>query len=324
MTGTSIATSPPEWLETSSTPPSGTFSIPLTSERYQSLTTIRSTGISFETYSPSRRPRRSWSTSISDMLEPPSVPTPLAENAQQIRTCSSYGEGSATDVSRPRQDGRVPPASLWVLHVDMDQFIAAVEVLRRPELAGQPVIVGGRGDPTERAVVSTASYEAREHGVHSGMPLRLAHRKSPDAVILPVDHVAYDAASAVVMDTLRAVPGVVVEVLGWDEAFVGLETDDPEAVARRIQADVLAATRLHCSVGIGDTKVRAKIATEYGKPRGTFRLTRENWFEVMGEKPTKELWGIGRRISERLAGLGISTVRELAETPDEPLAAEFG
>jgi DNA polymerase-4 len=206
----------------------------------------------------------------------------------------------------------------------MDQFIAAVEVLRRPELAGKAVIVGGRGDPTERAVVSTASYEAREHGVHSGMPLRLAHRKCPDAVILPVDHAAYDAASAVVVQTLREVPGAVVEVLGWDEAFVGVETDDPEAVARRIQGDVLAATRLHCSVGIGDTKVRAKIATDLGKPRGTFRLTRDNWFAVMGEKPVKELWGIGNRISDRLGALGIQTVRQLAETPDEPLVAEFG
>src|SRR4051812_27668168 len=188
----------------------------------------------------------------------------------------------------------------WVLHVDLDQFIAAVEILRRPELAGQPVIVGGRGDPTERAVVSTASYEAREYGVHSGMPLRLAHRKCPDAVILPVDGPAYEAASAVVMETLRGISGAVVEVLGWDEAFVGIETDDPESVAHRIQADVLGATQLHCSVGIGDTKVRAKIATEFGKPRGMFRLTRENWFAVMGEKPVKELWGIGNRISERL------------------------
>src|SRR6187200_694930 len=211
----------------------------------------------------------------------------------------------------------------WVLHVDLDQFIAAVEVLRRPELAGKPVIVGGRGDPTERAVVSTASYEAREFGVHSGMPLRIAARRCPDAVLLPVDGPAYDAASALVMDTLRAVPGAVVEVLGWDEAFVGVETDEPEAVARAAMADVLAATDLYCSVGIGDTKVRAKIATEFGKPRGTFRLTRENWFAVMGHRPTKELWGIGSRISERLAGLGIETVLQLARTPDEPLVREF-
>jgi DNA polymerase IV len=212
----------------------------------------------------------------------------------------------------------------WVLHVDMDQFIAAVEVLRRPELAGLPVIVGGRGDPTERGVVSTASYQARVFGVRSGMPLRTAVRRCPEAVVLPVDKPAYDAASAVVMGAVRAVPGVVVEVLGWDEAFVGVTSDDPEAVARRVQADVLAASSLHCTVGIGDTKVRAKIATEFGKPRGTFRLTRENWFEVMGERPTGALWGVGSRISQRLAGLGVSTVQQLAEADDGLLAAEFG
>src|SRR3954471_22620588 len=91
----------------------------------------------------------------------------------------------------------------WVLHVDLDQFIAAVEVLRRPELAGLPLIVGGRGDPAERGVVSTASYEARAFGVGAGMPLRLAARKVPDAVILPVDAPAYEAASAQVMGALR-------------------------------------------------------------------------------------------------------------------------
>jgi DNA polymerase-4 len=219
------------------------------------------------------------------------------------------------------QDGAMSP---WVLHVDMDQFIAAVEILRRPELAGLPVIVGGRGDPRERAVVSTASYEAREFGVRSGMPLKVAVRRCPEAVLLPVDGPAYDAASAVVMETLKAVPGAVVEVLGWDEAFVGIDTDDPERVAQALQADVLAATALHCSVGMGDTKVRAKIATEFGKPRGMFRLTQDNWFAVMGDRPTKDIWGIGSRISQRLADLGIETVRQLAEAPEAPLVAEFG
>ena len=212
----------------------------------------------------------------------------------------------------------------WVLHVDLDQFIAAVEILRRPELAGKPVIVGGRGDPTERAVVSTASYEAREYGVGSGMPLRIAARKIPDAVILPVDAPAYLAASEEVMATLRGQPGAVVQVLGWDEAFVGVETDDPEAYARALQQDVLARTRLHCSVGIGDTLVRAKVATGFGKPRGMFRLTAENWLEVMGERPTIELWGVGSKVSKRLALLGIRTVAELAVADDAPLVAEFG
>ena len=211
----------------------------------------------------------------------------------------------------------------WVLHVDLDQFIAAVEVLRRPELAGRPVIVGGRGDPTERAVVSTASYEAREFGVGSGMPLRLAARKVPDAVILPVDAPAYTEASEHVMDTLRGL-GAVVEVLGWDEAFLGVETDEPEAFAERVRAAVLDATSLHCSVGIGDNKVRAKIATGFGKPRGVFRLTRETWFEVMGDRPTIDLWGVGSKVSKRLSGHGIHTVRELADADEAVLVGEFG
>lgn len=152
----------------------------------------------------------------------------------------------------------------WVLHVDMDQFLAAVEVLRHPELSGRPVVVGGRGDPTERAVVSTASYEARAFGVRSGMPLKIAVRKCPDAIFLPVDFPVYEAASATVMETLRAFPGTVVEVLGWDEAFVGIASDDPERTADDLRGAVLDATGLHCSVGIGDTKVRAKTATDFG------------------------------------------------------------
>ncbi|ALX66739.1 DNA polymerase IV [Microbacterium sp. XT11] len=213
----------------------------------------------------------------------------------------------------------------WVLHVDMDQFIAAVEVRRRPELAGLPVIVGGRGDPTERAVVSTASYEARAYGIGSGMPLRIAARKAPeDAVFLPVDHEEYAAASDEVMATLRSLPGVVVELIGWDECFLGVDAEDPDRVARTAQKAVLDATGLHCSVGIGDNKVRAKIATEFGKPQGVFRLTAENWFEVMGERPTRDLWGVGPKVSKRLAEHGITTVRELADADEGELVAEFG
>ena len=212
----------------------------------------------------------------------------------------------------------------WVLHVDLDQFIAAVEVLRRPELAGKPLIVGGRGDPTERAVVSTASYEARAYGVGSGMPLRIAARKVPDAVILPVDHEAYLEASEKVMAVLRSQPGTTVQVLGWDEAFVGVQTADPEAVARHLQEAVLAETRLHCSVGIGDTLLRAKVATTFGKPAGVFRLTEDNWLDVMGSRPTIDLWGVGKAVSRRLATLGIKTVADLAAADPSGLVPEFG
>ena len=211
-----------------------------------------------------------------------------------------------------------------MLHVDLDQFIAAVEVLRRPELAGKPVIVGGRGDPTERAVVSTASYEARVFGVGSGMPLRIAARKVPDAVILPVDQEAYLAVSETVMATLRAHAGGTVQVLGWDEAFIGTETENPEAHARHLQAAVLERTRLHCSVGIGDTLVRAKVATGFAKPAGVFRLTAGNWLDVMGDRPTRDLWGVGAKVSGRLATLGIKTVGALAACDPQDLVPEFG
>jgi DNA polymerase-4 len=211
----------------------------------------------------------------------------------------------------------------WVLHVDLDQFLAAVEVLRRPELAGLPVVVGGRGDPTERGVVSTASYEARAFGVGSGMPLRTAARKCPDAIFLPVDKPVYDAASVVVMDTLRSFD-VPVEVLGWDEAFMGVDTGDPEAFANDVRASVLEASRLHCSVGIGDNKLQAKIATDFGKPDGVGRLTTDTWFEVMGERPTTALWGIGRKTGAKLAALGIDTVNDLAATEAQVLADRLG
>ncbi|MGA9872943.1 MAG: DNA polymerase IV [Rhodococcus sp. (in: high G+C Gram-positive bacteria)] len=215
------------------------------------------------------------------------------------------------------------PSRRWVLHVDMDQFIAAVEVLRHPELAGKQVVVGGRGDPTERGVVSTASYEARAFGVRSGMPLRVAVRKLPDAIFLPVDGDAYNAASHTVMEALRSL-GVVVEVLGWDEAFLGVETDDPVAFARRVHDAVYDASGLHCSVGIGDNKLRAKTATDFGKPQGIYTLTAANWFEIMGERSTEALWGIGKKTAKKLAALGITTVTELAATDDEVLAASFG
>ncbi|MCF6476908.1 DNA polymerase IV, partial [Nonomuraea sp. MG754425] len=196
----------------------------------------------------------------------------------------------------------------WILHLDLDQFIAAVELLRHPELRGRPVVVGGSGDPTRpRTVVATATYEAREHGVHSGLPLRTALRRCPDAVFLPSDPPAYAAASARVMAVLREFP-VLVEVWGWDEAFLGVATDDPEALAAELRQAVLARTHLECSVGIGDNKQQAKLASGLAKPAGIRRLATENWAETMNERPTDALWGIGARISKRLAGLGLHTV----------------
>lgn len=251
----------------------------------------------------------------------------------------------------------------WVLHVDLDQFIAAVEVLRRPELAGLPVVVGGRGDPTERGVVATASYEARRFGVGSGMPLRLAERKlrksEKEAVFLPTDAAAYDAASAEVMDVLRGlewggVP-VLVEVLGWDEAFVGAgpghgELGSPIEFGERIRAAVLDRTRLTSAVGIGDNKLQAKLATGFAKQRvegalareagagigeesgpgdqergrGTYVISDETWYDEMGLRPTSALWGIGKKTADKLALLGIQTVEDLARADAALLAEKLG
>ncbi len=214
----------------------------------------------------------------------------------------------------------------WVLHVDLDQFIAAVEIARHPELRGKPVVVGGSGDPTQRGVVATASYEAREYGVHSGMPLRTAARRCPDAVFVASDPPAYEEVSERVMAVLREFP-VVVEVAGWDEAFLGVSgpvADDPEALAHAVRGAVAERTGLSCAVGIGDNKHTAKLATGFAKPGGVFRLTRRNWDEVMAHRPTDALWGVGSKTRRRLAELGYSTVAELAAADPDRLAAELG
>jgi DNA polymerase-4 len=212
----------------------------------------------------------------------------------------------------------------WVLHVDLDQFLASVELRRHPELIGMPVIVGGSGDPTEpRKVVTCASYEAREFGVHAGMPLRNAARRCPDATFLASDPAAYDAASEQVMGLLRDL-GHPVEVWGWDEAYVGLSDGDPAELAEQIRTVVASETGLSCSVGISDNKQRAKVATGFAKPAGVFQLTDTNWMTLMADRPVDALWGVGPKTAKKLAALGITTVRQLAHSDGELLTATFG
>ncbi|MDT5222080.1 MAG: polymerase [Mycobacterium sp.] len=212
----------------------------------------------------------------------------------------------------------------WVLHVDLDQFLASVELRRHPELIGLPVIVGGSGDPTEpRKVVTCASYEAREFGVHAGMPLRNAARRCPEATFLASDPAAYDAASEQVMGLLRDL-GHPVEVWGWDEAYVGLSAGEPAELAEQIRTVVASETGLSCSVGISDNKQRAKVATGFAKPAGVFQLTDTNWMTLMADRPVDALWGVGPKTAKKLAALGITTVRQLAHSDGELLTATFG
>lgn len=223
--------------------------------------------------------------------------------------------------------------SPWVLHVDLDQFLASVELRRHPELVGLPVIVGGNGDPTEpRKVVTCASYEAREFGVHAGMPLRTAARKCPDATFLPSDPAAYDAASEQVMGVLRDL-GHPLEVWGWDEAYLGADVADPHLLAQSIRDVIEAETGLSCSVGISDNKQRAKVATGFGKParthgadegKGVYLLTDDNWMTVMGDRGVDALWGVGPKTTKRLAAVGITTVADLAATDASLLTSTFG
>lgn len=212
----------------------------------------------------------------------------------------------------------------WVLHVDLDQFQAAVEVRRSPDLAGLPIIVGGNGDPNEpRKVVTCASYPARAFGVHAGMPLRSAARKCPDATFLPLDTDAYDEASEEVMGLLRDF-GHPVEVWGWDEAYVGADVEDPFQLAGQIREVVEAGTGLSCSVGISDNKQRAKVATGFGKPAGIYALTEDNWMTVMGDRDVHALWGVGPKTAKKLAGMGITSVADLASTDAQLLTSTFG
>lgn len=214
--------------------------------------------------------------------------------------------------------------SSWILHVDLDQFLASVELQRHPELVGLPVIVGGSGDPTEaRKVVTCASYEAREFGVHAGMPLRVAARKCPDATFLPSDPQAYDDASERVMSLLRDL-GHPLEVWGWDEAYLGADVADPVELADRIRTVIAAETGLSCSVGISDNKQRAKVATGFGKPAGIFALTADNWMTMMGDRPVDALWGVGPKTAKRLATMDIHTVADLAATDATTLTEAFG
>ncbi len=204
-----------------------------------------------------------------------------------------------------------------ILHVDMDAFFAAVELIRHPELRGKPVVVGGNGNPHSRGVVSTASYEARQFGVHSAMPLRVALRKCPDAVFLPVDIAAYATYSRRIMAILREHTPLV-EPLSLDEAFLDVtgRTDDPLTLAEQIRSRIRAETAgLTASIGIGPNKLLAKIASGLRKPDAVTEISEADAARILRDMPATVLWGIGPKTASRLEdALGIRTVGDLCAT----------
>ncbi len=208
-----------------------------------------------------------------------------------------------------------------VAHLDMDAFHVSVELRRRPELRGLPVIVAGTGP---RAVVTTASYEARRFGVGSAMPAARARRLCPDGVFLPPDFACYRAASREVMAIVRA-HAESVEVVGLDEAYVELTgLPAPHAAMRRMRAEVESATALSCSIGIGPSKLVAKVASDAEKPRGFVVLSREQACARFADAPCGLVPGIGPKTAGRLRAAGIDTLGKLAAAPARELASRFG
>jgi len=214
------------------------------------------------------------------------------------------------------------------MHVDLDAFYASVEQLRRPELRGKPVIVGGAGVDGERGVVAAASYEARPFGVRSAMPLSRARRLCPSAVFVPCDFPAYREASKSVFAILdRYSP--VIEPIALDEAYLDLTGEEallgpPDTVALRLRDEVKARCGLDLSIGVASCKLVAKVASELRKPRGLVVVRAGAEAPFLAPLPLAKLPGCGPASVLRLERIGVRTVGELAALPDPLLGELFG
>jgi DNA polymerase IV len=208
-----------------------------------------------------------------------------------------------------------------IAHLDMDAFYVSVELRRRPELRGRPVIVAGSGP---RAVVTTASYEARRFGVGSAMPAARARRLCPDGVYLTPDFPYYRETSREVMELVRASASAI-EVIGLDEAYLDL-TDQPapKAQMRSLVLAIERRTGLGCSIGIGPNKLVAKVASDAEKPRGFVVLSREQACERFRDAPCGLIPGIGPKTAERLRVAGLDTLGKLRGADGDRVSAVFG
>ncbi len=246
------------------------------------------------------------------------------------------------------------PPRRWIAHLDMDAFYASVELLRYPELAGRPVVIGGgrrhqpelRADGTRRfatlrhytgrGVATTATYAARDLGVHSGMGLMKAAQRAPDAVLLPVDFDAYRHCSRLFKAAVAEITPMI-EDRGIDEIYIDLSTvvgvhealaHDPfggvRAVAQEIRNSVKSATGLSCSIGVTPNKLLSKIASELDKPDGLTILTLDDLPTRIWPLPVRRVNGIGPKAGAKLMALGVTTIGELAARPRDWLVAQFG
>jgi DNA polymerase-4 len=233
----------------------------------------------------------------------------------------SKQDGSTRQVS----DGDVDDSSAPILHVDMDAFYASVELLEHPELIGRPVIVA---HDSARAVVTAATYEARAFGVNSAMPLSIAKRRCPQAIVLEPHYERYSHYSGVVMNIFdEFTPRV--ERLGIDEAFLDVagaqkSIGSPLKVAELLRARVFSATGLRCSVGAAATKFVAKLASSRAKPNGVLVIPAPDTLTFLHPLPISAIWGVGAKTEEILVGRGIRTIGALALTPQDDLTKFVG
>lgn len=219
----------------------------------------------------------------------------------------------------------MPDPSPKILHVDMDAFYASVEQRDRPELRGQPVIVGGIAG---RGVVCAASYEARPFGVHSAMPMATARRLCPQAVVLPVRMEHYVQISRQIREIFFSFTPLV-EPLSLDEAFLDVQGCEglfgPAAeIARRLKERIKQETGLVASVGVAPNMFLAKLASDHGKPDGYVVVQAGQIKEFLASLPVGRIWGVGKKAEQRLHALGVRTIGQLAVLPEKVLADHFG
>ena len=205
-----------------------------------------------------------------------------------------------------------------IAHLDLDAFFAAVELHRRPELRGKPVVVGG--NPDSRGVVSTANYEARRFGIRSAMSSSEARRRCPQAVFVRPDHREYREWSGRLWELVRGMAPVV-EQVGIDEGYLIVPEGDPREQAALIQLAVRRRLRLSCSLGVATCKVVAKVASDIRKPGGITVVDPGHEADFLAPLPVRRLPGVGPKAEARLVAYGITTVGGLAGMSDELLAA---
>lgn len=233
--------------------------------------------------------------------------------------------GKQDGSDRQVTDGPVDDSTATILHVDMDAFFASVELLDHPELRGKPVIVAHN---SARSIVTAATYEARKFGVNSALPMAIALRRCPQAIILEPHFERYQHYSSIVMGIFDEVTPRV-ERLGIDEAFLdvaGARTvfGSPLQVAQLIRSRVRAETGLVCSVGAAATKFVAKLASGLAKPDGLLVVPRDNTLALLHPLPVSRLWGVGGKTEEVLRGRGFHTIGDIAHAPRDVLVRLVG